>query len=73
MWAAGGDIGRLGAAKRRMLSFAERPSPVEVAACEGTSAEGMVAVCASVVDLRLQFILERKNCQSGSQVGRRRC
>lgn len=30
-------------------------------------------VCASVVDLRLQFILESKNCQSGSQIARRRC
>jgi hypothetical protein len=46
---AGGDMGRLGAAKRRMLSLAERPSLVEVADCEGTlplagAAEGIVDV-----------------------------
>lgn len=32
MWAAGGLIGRLGAAKRRMLSLAERPSAAAAAA-----------------------------------------
>ncbi len=47
MCEAGGDIGRLGAAKRRMLSLAERPSPVEVADCDGRlpltgAAEGIV-------------------------------
>jgi hypothetical protein len=30
-----------------------------------------VAVCASVVDLRLQFILEGQKCQSEVQIGRR--
>jgi hypothetical protein len=64
VWAAGGLMGRLGAAKRRMLSLAERPSPVEVAAWEGTfpstgAAEGIVAGCASIDDVRLQFIEER--------------
>ena len=34
MWAAGGLMGRLGAAKRRMLSLADRPS-VEVVAWLG--------------------------------------
>lgn len=43
MCAAGGLIGRLGAAKRRMLSLADRPS-VEVAAWLGVCAEDMVAV-----------------------------
>lgn len=47
MCAAGGLNGRLGAAKRRMLSLAERPS-VEVAAWLGVvpltgAAEGIVA------------------------------
>ena len=41
MWAAGGLIGRLGAAKRRMLSFAERLSPEEP--LTAGAAEGMVA------------------------------
>lgn len=41
-------MGRLGAAKRRMLSLAERPSPEVAAACEGVvslagAAEGIVA------------------------------
>ena len=45
-------MGRLGAAKRRMLSLAERPSP-EVAACEGVvplagAAEGIVGGRASM-------------------------
>lgn len=35
MCAAGGLMGRLGAAKRRMLSLAERPPSVEVAAWLG--------------------------------------
>ena len=48
MCAAGGLIGREGAAKRRMLSLAERPS-VEVAAWLGVvplvgAAEGIVTV-----------------------------
>lgn len=48
MCEAGGLMGRLGAAKRRMLSLAERPS-LEVAACAGTlplggAAEGIVKV-----------------------------
>lgn len=49
MWEAGGLKGREGAAKRRMLSLAERPS-VEVAAWAGTAplagaAEGIMARC----------------------------
>lgn len=43
MCAAGGLMGRLGAAKRRMLSLAERPS-LEVAVWLGGAAEDMAGV-----------------------------
>jgi hypothetical protein len=65
-------MGRLGAAKRRMLSLAERPS-LEVAVCWGTlpwtgSAEGIVAVyvCASIDCLELEFICEESVCTAES-------
>jgi hypothetical protein len=71
VWAAGGLMGRLGAAKRRMLSLAERPSPV-VAAWEGTfpstgAAEGIVAGYASIDDMKLQLL--RKSLIAQLSVG----
>jgi hypothetical protein len=71
VWAAGGLMGRLGAAKRRMLSLAEGPSPLEVAAWEGV-AEGIVAGYASIDDLELQLLDEKANCAELS-VGSRYC
>jgi hypothetical protein len=67
VWAAGGLIGRLGAAKRRMLSLAEMPSPVDVAAWGGgfpwtAAAEGIVAGYASIDGLELRFIEKKTNC-----------
>lgn len=50
MWAAGGLIGLEGAAKRRMLSLAERPSlPL------GGAVEGIVAVCVCVGEAAVWF------------------